>query len=93
MTHRFESIPFMENDLLAQGINLMLLGMGVVFVFLAVLVITTTLMSSAIQKYFPEPISLNIPELSVTEELSEQVPSPRILSIIKAAIEEHRKDI
>ncbi|MGH1471172.1 MAG: OadG family protein [Cellvibrionaceae bacterium] len=82
----------MENDLLAQGINLMLLGMGVVFVFLAVLIITTTVMSNIIQKYFPEVTPLNVPDLSSNSiESSEPVPSPRILSIIKAAIEDHRK--
>ncbi|MGI1677757.1 MAG: OadG family protein [Cellvibrionaceae bacterium] len=72
----------------------MLLGMGVVFIFLAVLVITTTVMSNIIQKYFPEIIPLNVPDLSSSNtESTEQVPSPRILSILKAAIEEHRKEV
>ncbi|MCH8533347.1 MAG: OadG family protein [Saccharospirillum sp.] len=36
------------SDLLQEGLNLMLMGMGTVFVFLTVLVIGTTLMSKLV---------------------------------------------
>ena len=39
------------SNLMTEGINLMLLGMGFVFVFLTVLVIVTTLMSKVITRY------------------------------------------
>lgn len=42
------------DTLLEQGIELMLIGMGVVFSFLIVLVVLTTLMSSVINRFFPE---------------------------------------
>ncbi len=43
----------MESDLLAQGVELMLAGMGVVFLFLTVLVLATTLMSRIVIRFEP----------------------------------------
>jgi oxaloacetate decarboxylase gamma subunit len=43
----------MESDLLSRGIELMLAGMGVVFVFLTLLVGATTLMSRVVMRYQP----------------------------------------
>ncbi|HSH47437.1 MAG TPA: OadG family transporter subunit [Halomonas sp.] len=44
-----------DTQLLNEGVALMGLGMGFVFVFLTVLVVTTTLMSKIIGRFFPEP--------------------------------------
>ena len=41
----------MQNELLGQGITLMLAGMGTVFVFLTVLVIIMTLTSRLIMRF------------------------------------------
>jgi len=79
----------MQNSLISEGINLMLMGMGVVFTFLAVLVIATSLMSRLIQKYFPEPVLIPS-SLSSYDTSSDSVPSPRTLAIIKEALREHR---
>ena len=43
----------MENDLLARGLELMLVGMGTVFVFLTTLVCATYLMSTVVQRLSP----------------------------------------
>ncbi|MEO1203275.1 MAG: OadG family protein [Pseudomonadota bacterium] len=43
----------MQSDLLAEGLTLMLAGMGTVFVFLTVLVLAMTLMSKLV--YRPAP--------------------------------------
>ena len=43
----------MENQLLAQGVELMLVGMGTVFLFLTLLVIATTLMSRLVMHFQP----------------------------------------
>ena len=45
----------MENTLLAQGVELMLIGMGTVFVFLTLLVLATTLMSRLVMHFQPAP--------------------------------------
>lgn len=43
----------MESDLLNRGLELMLAGMGVVFVFLTTLVGATTLMSRIVMRFQP----------------------------------------
>tara|TARA_R110002051_G_scaffold16889_1_gene50290 strand:+ start:84 stop:320 length:237 start_codon:yes stop_codon:yes gene_type:complete len=45
------------NILINDGLALMALGMGFVFVFLTLLVAITTLMSKAIGRFFPVPVS------------------------------------
>ena len=71
--------------MIEQGLDLMLYGMGTVFVFLTLLVIVTASMSAIIQRWFPE--------------LEKAAPSPaksrtdvddRIVSIIQAALNKHR---
>lgn len=47
----------MEADLLRQGLELMLAGMGVVFVFLTVLVGAITLMSRVVMRFQPANVS------------------------------------
>ncbi len=47
----------MEADLLGQGLELMLVGMGVVFVFLTVLVGAITLMSRVVMRIQPADAS------------------------------------
>ncbi len=78
----------MQETIMQQGIDLMLFGMGTVFVFLTVLVIATTIMSSVVQRYFPEPEPV-LPSSKTTA--STGVNDPKLLAIIKAAIEQHRK--
>ena len=40
---------------LNTGIELMLVGMGIVFLFLAMLIVSVNLMSALILRYFPQP--------------------------------------
>ena len=42
------------NDLLAQGLQLMVLGMGVVLAFLLILVAVMTGLSALVQRFAPE---------------------------------------
>lgn len=49
----------MEADLLGQGLELMLAGMGVVFVFLTVLVGAITLMPRVVMRFQPADASPN----------------------------------
>jgi oxaloacetate decarboxylase gamma subunit len=66
----------METDLFAQGLTLMLAGMGTVFVFLTTLVIAMILMSNAIMRF-----QRQAPVVDVTDEE---------LAAISAAISKHR---
>ena len=45
----------MEVNLVAEGVKFMILGMGIVFVFLGVMIVVMNIMSRIIHKYFPEP--------------------------------------
>ena len=72
-------------DLIQQGVDLMLYGMGTVFAFLTLLVGAIYLMSSIISRFFPDP---------VVEEampvLGPAVIDPQLKAVIQAAIDQHR---
>ena len=78
------------NNLLWEGVNLMAIGMGAVFVFLVLLVFTTSIMSSLLSRYFPEQ------ELPVTSQAQTrstqptQVEDRQLMAVIAAAIHRHR---
>lgn len=74
----------MQDSIIQQGADLMLFGMGTVFVFLTVLVITTQIMSALMARYFPEPEKLQ----PVTVPAGQV--DARTRAIIKAAIDQHR---
>lgn len=40
-------------ELMSNGVELMLVGMGIVFLFLAMLVIAINMMSGVVQRFFP----------------------------------------
>jgi len=46
----------MQSDIMGQGIELMVYGMGTVVVFLALLVVVTSAMSVLVARHFPEPV-------------------------------------
>ena len=76
----------MQQDIVQQGIDLMIYGMGTVFVFLTILVLITVCMSRLMGRYFPES------EAPVAT--AQQVPNAidaTTLAVIKAAIAQHRK--
>jgi len=81
-----------DPDLIAEGVNLMLLGMGFVFVFLTVLVIATTLMSKTINRFFP---STEIPtQGGIKGSRAKALPAgedSQIIAAISAAIHLHRQ--
>ena len=68
-----------------QGADLMLFGMGIVFVFLTMLVIVTTLMSRLVQRWFPEK-----EVASTTSTESPPDVDDRIVAVIQAALDKHR---
>ena len=79
----------MQSTLLQQGFDLMVFGMGTVFVFLALLVVGTTIMSSLVNKYFFEETAEDIPTQPVAPAQGSQV-NAKTLEIIQQAIYQHR---
>lgn len=67
----------MNNELLNQGVMLMLVGMGTVFVFLTTLVIATTLMSKIVMR--------------MTSAIADGGVSEVKVAAIAAAIRQHRQ--
>lgn len=74
-----------SDQLLADAVSLMLLGMGTVFVFLTLLVFVTSLMSSAVNKLVPAPIAAPPPP-----DPDGAVDDATVLAVIGAAIHTHR---
>jgi oxaloacetate decarboxylase gamma subunit len=80
----------MQATIMEQGVDMMIFGMGTVFVFLTVLVIATTLMSALITRYLPEPEPLPVRQPRPATALQQGV-DPTTLAVIKAALEQHRR--
>ena len=82
----------MQDNLIDQGISLMLFGMGTVFIFLTILVLATWLMSTLVNK-FALDTAIETPNAppSNNDAGSTNTPSPQILDAIKQAIATHRQ--
>lgn len=79
----------MESTLFQQGVELMIFGMGTVFVFLTVLILVTTAMSFFVQRFLPAEMPSPLPV--------KQAPSPvsaaedeQLLAVLSAAIHRYR---
>ncbi len=78
------------NELLSAGITLMILGMGMVFAFLALLVVMMTVMSRVLAMFETDDLEpatiaspLDVPQSDHT--------SPQIIAAISAAIRQYRQ--
>lgn len=85
----------MQTNLIDQGLNLMLYGMGTVFTFLTLLVFATTLMSSLIKRFAPvaeqaDPHSAPRANAQAAEPVNQSV-NPQIVEAIRQAIAQHRQ--
>ena len=78
----------MQQDIVAQGLELMLFGMGTVVVFLALLVVATNAMSAFVGRYFPEPQPA--PAAGGKPAVGAGAPDPEVVAAITAAIHQHR---
>lgn len=73
-------------EMMNAGIELMLIGMGIVFTFLALLVVMVNFMTSVIQRYFPEaPVTETSPASASTSHTDAGV-----IAAISAAVHQHR---
>ena len=72
-----------EENLIQQGLELMLYGMGTVVVFLSLLVLATNLMSAIVQRYVP-------PAPEAVAEAMAPPADAHLLAVIAAAIHKHR---
>jgi oxaloacetate decarboxylase (Na+ extruding) subunit gamma len=85
----------MQGDMIAQGWELLLYGMGTVVLFLALLVVATTVMSALVSRYFPEPEPVSISRSPAGQLLtadSTMAGEPELVAVISAAIHQHRNN-
>ncbi|PCJ26614.1 MAG: oxaloacetate decarboxylase [SAR86 cluster bacterium] len=75
------------DNLLAQGVELAIFGMGTVFVFLALLIAATKTMSAIVLRFEPEVVS---PTPDAGAHNGSALDQGRIVAIISAAITQHR---
>lgn len=70
---------------MSEGLTLLVLGMGTVFVFLTLLVVVTTAMSSLVMKY--QPIAATA---APTVKAATAPDERKRIAVITAAIHQHR---
>ncbi len=76
----------MEKDLISQGLELTLFGMGTVVVFLTLLVFVTTGMSAFVGRVFPAPPAPPEPVTPAAE------PDAAVMAVITAAVHRYRQE-
>jgi len=72
-------------ELITSGVELMIVGMGIVFLFLTMLVIAINLMSSLVQRFFPDAPQTAIPVPSVASGTDKKT-----VAAITAAVHQYR---
>lgn len=80
----------MQDNLIDQGISLMLFGMGTVFVFLTVLVFATSMMSRVVNRLSPEETSAEKAAPLPSLDTQTSSTNPNTIEAIKLAIKAHR---
>lgn len=76
-----------EPSIVSQGLELMIFGMGVVFVFLTMLVFVTAAMSRIVNKIAPE---VEVPAAKPAAAPQTTGVDPQLLKVLSAAVKEHR---
>lgn len=71
--------------MISEGLNLMLYGMGTVFVFLTLLVFCTIGMSFFLNRFFASQVDKQ------DEPVSHPISDSKLISVIEAAITQHRQ--
>lgn len=74
----------MQDSLMQQGLDLLVFGMGTVFVFLALLVLTTHLMSWLVSRF--EQPAVPVPPAAAAAGAGDS----ELVAVISAAIHKHR---
>ena len=76
----------MDNNLLAEAINLTLFGMGFVFVFLTLMVLVTNAMSLLVKRFQPNLYLATTSNIEFSSDIDEKKEA-----IIKKAIKMHTR--
>jgi oxaloacetate decarboxylase gamma subunit len=77
-----------QGPIILEGVTLMLLGMGFVFCFLALLVGATRVLSSVSMKIAPPPVK---PARSASNKAAPAKSDDNVVAAISAALHHHKK--
>jgi len=80
----------MEVDMIVEALKFMVLGMGVVFTFLYIMVLSIRAQAYIVKKYFPDKAPVHIPT-SAASIVSNADEKARVAAVI-AAVTEFRKN-
>jgi len=80
----------MEVDMIVEALKFMVLGMGVVFTFLYIMVLSIRVQAYIVRKYFPDKAPAHIPA-SAASAASNADEKARVAAVI-AAVTEFRKN-
>ncbi|WP_323816364.1 OadG family protein [Cellvibrio sp. NN19] len=80
----------MQSTLFEQALDLLVFGMGTVFIFLAILVVAINLMSRFVSTFFPEAIAVEPMHQPKSTNDKADIDSTT-LAAIQAAIHQHRE--
>jgi oxaloacetate decarboxylase (Na+ extruding) subunit gamma len=72
-------------ELMSSGVELMFAGMGIVFLFLTMLVVAINVMSSVVQRFFPDAPTQVVATTTVSSGIDKG-----IIAAITAAVHQHR---
>lgn len=75
-------VGFIMNEMMSAGLEIMLVGMGTVFLFLAMLIVTVNGMSKVIQHFLVE---------KSTEPVAVGGVNPQVVAAISTAVHQYRK--
>lgn len=81
----------MNGNLMSEGLTLMVLGMGFVFIFLLFLVFATRLLSTIVGRFasFEEaPV-----QVSPSHDINNGEINPELIAVLSAAVHRHRSAI
>ncbi len=73
------------NEMMNSGIELMFIGMAIVFAFLALLIVMVNFMTAVIQRFFPETPIVITPSSASTSHTDANV-----IAAISAAVHQYR---
>lgn len=79
----------MQGDIVSQGLELMVYGMGTVVFFLTLLIVTVSLMSWCLRRFFPEAEVLVAGAKQAPTVSSTPADLP-LAAVIAAAVHRHR---
>lgn len=80
----------MQSTLFQQGMDLLVFGMGTVFVFLSLLVVCVTLMSGLINRFLGEEEVAQEAKPTPKTTVGPAKVDPKVLAVIQEAIYQHR---